>query len=104
MYYSIEKKLVRVEGYGKISQPFVAVMTVNEFEKGDFPPGFELSQMSRYPKPHFCKAEVHEDLLSGTLSIPDKKSLGKTINTIYIDKIGSSFIKPTELNALLKIV
>ena len=102
MYYSIEKKLVRVEGYGKISQPFVAVMTVNEFEKGYFPPGFELSLMSRYPKPYFCKAEVHEDMLSGTLSIPDKKSLGKRSGfSYYINKTGIIFVDDSNFASAL---
>ena len=102
MYYSIEKKLVRVEGSGKISQLFVAVLTLNEFEKDNLPPGFDLSTMPRYPKPRFCKAEVHEDMLSGTLSVPDKKSFGKRSGfTYYINKTGIIFVDDTNFASSL---
>ena len=34
----------------------------------------------------------------------DKKSLGKYINAIFIDKIGTSFIKPTKIDVLLNFI
>lgn len=58
--------------------------------------------MTRYNLPTDYPKMDKEKMLK--IIAHDKKSLGKTINTIYIDKIGSSFIKPTELNVLLKIV
>ena len=77
MYYSIGRKLVRLEGEGEIAPPFVALLQPDEFNGGHLPPGFSDSVLPRYPKPRFCKAEVHEDMLSGTLSVPEKKTFGK---------------------------
>ncbi|NLX84379.1 MAG: cobalt transporter [Synergistaceae bacterium] len=98
MYYSIGRKLVKIEGSGDISTPFVAVMTVSEFEKGELPRGFDLSTMTRYPKPHFCKAEAHEDMLSGTLSVPDKRAFGKRSGfSYYINNDGIIFVDNSKL-------
>lgn len=77
MYYSIGRKLVRLERDGEIAPPFVALLQPDEFNGGHLPPGFSDSVLPRYPKPRFCKAEVHEDMLSGTLSVPEKKTFGK---------------------------
>ena len=77
MYYSIGRKLVRLEGEGVIAPPFVALLQPDDFNGGHLPPGFSDSVLPHYPKPRFCKAEVHEDMLSGTLSVPEKKTFGK---------------------------
>ena len=77
MYFSIGRKLVRIERDGDISHPFAALLRSDELNGKYLPPGFVDSGLPIYPKPRLCKAEVHEDMLSGTLSVPDKKSFGK---------------------------
>ncbi|MDD4160244.1 MAG: CorA family divalent cation transporter [Synergistaceae bacterium] len=102
MYYSIERKLVKIEPGGDIPKPFVAVLTPDEFGKNPLPPEFDRFSMPLYPKPRFCKAEVHECMLSGTLSIPDKKSFGKhSAFSYYINKSGIIFVDSSGLTGLL---
>ncbi|NLD04379.1 MAG: cobalt transporter [Synergistaceae bacterium] len=102
MYYSIGRKLLKIEGEGDIPQPFAAVLTGDEFEKGELPPGFDRSSMARYPKPRFCKAEVHEDMLSGTLSVPNKRSFGKHSGfSYYINRTGVIFVDDSGLTTTI---
>ena len=100
MYYSIGRKLVRLEGEGEIAPPFVALLQPDEFNGGHLPPGFSDSVLPRYPKPRFCKAEVHEDMLSGTLSVPEKKIFGKHSGfSYYIRSNGVLFADDSGLAA-----
>lgn len=93
MYFSIGKKIEKIAENGDIARPFVAVLTKEEFEASELPSGFDRSAMPRYLKPHFCKAEIHEEMLSGTLYVPDKKSLGRhSAFSYYINKSGIIFI------------
>ncbi|MDY0283204.1 MAG: hypothetical protein RBQ82_01705 [Synergistaceae bacterium] len=50
MYYSIGRKLVRIEEKGDIATPFAAVLHSDEFNGGDLPSGFSGSDLPRYPK------------------------------------------------------
>ena len=85
-----------------IPQPFVGLLTGDEFEKKELPPGFDRSAMTRYPKPRFCKAEVHEDMLSGTLSVPEKNSFGKHSGfSYYINRSGLIFVDDSGLTATI---
>jgi len=77
LYYSIGKKLMKIAEGSDVPQLFIAVVRSDELNEKDLPPGFNDSSLPRYPKPRFCKAEVHEDMLSGTLSVPENKMLGK---------------------------
>jgi len=77
VYYSIGKKLMKIGKGNEVPRLFIAVMRSDELNEKDLPPGFSDSNLPRYPKPRLCKAEVHEDMLSGTLSVPEKKSFGK---------------------------
>jgi magnesium transporter len=100
VYYSIGRKLVRLEGEGEIAPPFVALLQPDEFNGGHLPPGFSDSVLPRYPKPRFCKAEVHEDMLSGTLSVPEKKIFGKHSGfSYYIRSNGVLFADDSGLAA-----
>ena len=100
MYYSIGRKLVRLEGEGEIAPPFVALLQPDGFNGGHLPPGFSDSVLPRYPKPRFCKAEVHEDMLSGTLSVPEKKIFGKHSGfSYYIRSNGVLFADDSGLAA-----
>ncbi len=100
MYYSIGRKLVRIEEKGDIATPFAAVLHSDEFNDGDLPSGFSGSDLPRYPKPRFCKAEVHEDMLSGTLSVPEKKTFGKHSGfSYYIRSNGVLFADDSGLAA-----
>ena len=101
MYYLIGKKLVRIEE-GGVTEPFVAVLTADGFEKDALPPAFYRYAMPHYPQPHFCKAEVHEEMLSGTLSVPDKKYFDKEMAfSYYINSSGIIFVDDSGLAASL---
>lgn len=100
MYYSIGRKLVRIKGEGEIAPPFAAVLQSREFSDGHLPPGFSGPDLPRYPKPRFCKAEVHEDMLSGTLSVPEKNTFGKHSGfSYYIRSNGVLFADDSGLAA-----
>lgn len=111
MYYSIGRKLECIEDDRDPSKPFVGLLASDEFKSGALPGEFDKTAMPRYQDPHFCKAEVHEDMLSGTISVPDKKSFGRErafsyyINSsgvIFVDDSGlaSSLIEKAEKNAV----
>ena len=100
MYYSIGKKLMKIAEGSDVPQPFIAVVRSDELNEKDLPPGFSDSSMPRYPKPRFCKAEVHEDMLSGTLSVPEKKIFGKHSGfSYYIRSNGVLFADDSGLAA-----
>ncbi|HAJ93756.1 MAG TPA: hypothetical protein DCM41_02575, partial [Synergistaceae bacterium] len=100
MYYSIGKKLMKIVEGSDVPQPFIAVLQSDEFNGGHLPPGFSGQDLPRYPKPRFCKAEVHEDMLSGTLSIPEKKTFGKHSGfSYYIRNNGVLFADDSGLAA-----
>ncbi len=102
MYYSIGNRLVSVEPEGNPTKPFAAVFTSDEFERGILPPEFNKALMQRYKNPHFCKAEVHKEMLSGTLSVPDKKLFGKEmVFSYYINKSGIIFVDDSGLTLTL---
>ena len=102
MYYSIERKLIRIQVDAEPPRPFVGILTSNEFEGAILPQEFNKTDMPRYPDPHFCKAEVHEEMLSGTLSVPDKRSFGKEMAfSYYINSSGIIFIDDSGLTAYL---
>gem|GEM_PF-6833542 len=107
MYYSIGKKLMKIVEGSDVPQPFIAVLQSDEFNGGHLPPGFSGQDLPRYPKPRFCKAEVHEDMLSGTLSIPEKKTFGKHSGfSYYIRNNGVLFaddFRPSLLPSVEKV-
>jgi len=99
VYYSIGEKLVRIKEE-EISEPFVAVLTSDGFKKDALPPGFDRSVMQHYPQQRFCKAEVHKEMLSGTISVPDKKCFDKKMAfSYYINSSGVIFIDDSGLVA-----
>ena len=99
MYYSIGEKLVRIKEE-EISEPFVAVLTSDGFKKDALPPGFDRSVMQHNPQQRFCKAEVHKEMLSGTISVPDKKCFDKKMAfSYYINSSGVIFIDDSGLVA-----
>ena len=101
MYYSIGEKLVRIKEE-EISEPFVAVLTSDGFKKDALPPGFDRSVMQHYPQQRFCKAEVHKEMLSGTISVPDKKYFDKEMAfSYYINCSGIIFVDDSGLAASL---
>ncbi len=95
VYYSIGNKLVKMDDPENIGLPFAAILTSDEFDKISRLPGFDISSMPRYRNPHFCKAEVHDEMLSGTISFPEKKSHGKHGFSYYIANTGILFADDT---------
>ncbi|MCE5202558.1 MAG: hypothetical protein LLF78_08625 [Synergistaceae bacterium] len=99
MYYKIGRQLEEIT-QDKITKngPFIAVLSSAEYKAKDLPDGFTATMIPRYEHIHSCKAEVMQDILCGTFSVPRKKLSDKRISFAFcIKKTGVLFVDDSDL-------